>query len=86
LHGNVYATHKFACSSLQPYHMLLQAFILSLKEICVATQNFEFARCSEAEIVNCNESTICRNKQLTMTTMPMMTELPLKRSHDCHQP
>jgi hypothetical protein len=32
---NVYATHKSAFSSLQPYLMFLQEFVMSQKEIYV---------------------------------------------------
>jgi hypothetical protein len=35
-HENAYAIGKPASSSLPPYHMLLQVFIMSLKEICAA--------------------------------------------------
>jgi hypothetical protein len=35
-HWNVHATHNPAFCSLPPYHMLLQAIVISLKEICLA--------------------------------------------------
>jgi hypothetical protein len=40
-HENVYVTHKPALSSLSPYHMLLQAFVMSLKEIYVENTKFD---------------------------------------------
>jgi hypothetical protein len=63
------STYKPVFSSLLPYYTFLQTFVISLKEICIAKENFMFAHCSVTDIFNAT------NKQLTMTTMRKM--LPL---------
>jgi hypothetical protein len=60
-HENVYATRKPACSSLPPYHMLLQAFVMPPKEIYFKkNQSFMFVRCSVVDIFKCDEPRILR--------------------------
>jgi hypothetical protein len=55
---------KPAFSPLLPHHTLLQVFVMSLKEICLAKHNvFISEHCSLADIFKCNEPRICRKKQ-----------------------
>jgi hypothetical protein len=59
----VHATRKPALSSLPPHHTLLQAFVMSLKEACVAKQEvFKFARCSVA-VFKSDKPAIHTNKE-----------------------
>jgi hypothetical protein len=62
-HKNIYSTSKPVFSSLLPYHMLLQVFIMFLKEICLVKQNFMFTHCYVANMLNCDKPTICRGNQ-----------------------
>jgi hypothetical protein len=63
-HENVHVTHEPVFSSLPPYHMLLQALIMSLNEICVAKpKTLMFAHCSIADIFKFDKPIISRNKQ-----------------------
>jgi hypothetical protein len=59
---NVHTTHKPAFSSLPLYHMLLQAFVTSLKEICAAKQNCMFTCSSVANISKCEETIFYRKQ------------------------
>jgi hypothetical protein len=60
-----------------PYHMLCQAVIIALKEICKAKHKIFFAH-SVADIFKCDRPTVHWNKQLTITTVPKIIELLLK--------
>jgi hypothetical protein len=73
-HENFYATDKSVFSSLPPYHMLLQAFIMSLNEICVAKP-----KTLSSHIVL--ELIFSTNSWQSLTTMPKTRKLILKWCH-----
>jgi hypothetical protein len=67
---DVYAAPKFAFPSLPPYHILLQTFFMSLKEICAAQHKMHVC------------TSFCGLQMHTrhlVTALPKMIELSLKR-------
>jgi hypothetical protein len=55
---NKFDTCKHAFSSFPPYYALLQAFFLSLKEICIAKPNFALSLCCVTNIFKCDKPTV----------------------------
>jgi hypothetical protein len=56
-------TCKPAFSSLPPYHTLLQAFLMFLKEIFVEKHKIQYHMLFCADSFKCDEPTICRDNQ-----------------------
>jgi hypothetical protein len=83
---NVYANHIHAFSSLSPYCMLLQAFVMYLREVYIAINKI---LCLHIVLkltfsLAINRQSIVIKKQLTIA-VPKVTELALKWHHECYQ-